>query len=250
MHLVVRSTDSVPFSESGACTHETTSRRSYLGSDPRTFLSSLLPAFSPFDRWPSRFSHALRLWGLGPGSSAMAVPDHQPSEPASMTDRLPPGVERMLVDAAARGLEVQIVSRQPAGNLPEAAKLLGIQTHEIIKSLVVRHKDGTFLFVLVPGDRVISWPKLRSLLGVNRLSLPNSDVAFSATGYERGTITALGSSTQWPVYADFGVEQGRVCIGAGGHGHSAFVKSTELIAALDATVADISDPEPEPRASS
>ncbi len=165
-----------------------------------------------------------------------------------VTQRLPAGVERMIRDATARGLEVHVVSRPPAGSLPEAARLLGIQRHEIIKSLVVKRKDGTFLFVLVPGDRVISWPKLRSLLGVNKLSLPQPDVALAATGYERGTITPLGSSTPWPVYADFGVEQGRVCIGAGGRGHSAFVESAQLLAALDATVADISDAEPEPPA--
>ena len=63
-----------------------------------------------------------------------------------------------------------------------------------MKSLVVKHKDGSFLFALVPGDRQISWPKLRALLGVNKLSLPAADVAFEATGYERGTITPLGST--------------------------------------------------------
>ncbi|MDO5742998.1 MAG: YbaK/EbsC family protein, partial [Micrococcaceae bacterium] len=142
-----------------------------------------------------------------------------------------------------------VVSRPPASSLPEAARLLGIPPHQIIKSLVVKHKNGTFLFVLVPGDRIISWPKLRSLLGVNKLSLPHADVAREATGYEPGTITPLGSITPWPVYADLGVEQGRICIGAGSRGHSAFVESSQLIAALDATVADISDPQPRPRAS-
>lgn len=166
-----------------------------------------------------------------------------------MTEPLPAAVERMMHDASERGLEVQIVSRPPASSLPEAARLLGIQPHEVIKSLVLKRKDGTFLFALVPGDRVISWPKLRSLLGVNKLSLPHPDVALEATGYERGTITPLGSSTPWPVYADFGVEQGRICIGAGSRGHSAFVESSHLIAALDATVADISDAAPGPRAS-
>ncbi len=161
-----------------------------------------------------------------------------------MPEQPPAGVRRMMHDASARGLEVDVVSRPPAGSLAEAASLLGIEPRDIVKSLVVKHKDGSFFFALVPGDRVISWPKLRSLLGVNKLSMPHSDAAFAATGYERGTITPLGSSTPWPVYADFGIEARRVCIGAGAHGHSAFVNSTDLIAALDATVADISDPEP------
>ena len=42
----------------------------------------------------------------------------------------------------------------------------------MVKTIVVRRGEGDYLFVLVPGDRVISWPKLRALLGVSRLSMP------------------------------------------------------------------------------
>jgi prolyl-tRNA editing enzyme YbaK/EbsC (Cys-tRNA(Pro) deacylase) len=70
--------------------------------------------------------------------------------------------------------------------------------------------------------------------------LPEASVALEATGYERGTIVPLGSSTAWPVFADERIG-GRIALGAGEHGLSAMVDSTELLAGLDATVADISD---------
>jgi Cys-tRNA(Pro)/Cys-tRNA(Cys) deacylase len=152
------------------------------------------------------------------------------------------GTERFLADAAARGLEVQLVERAAAGSLGEAARIMGITPADIVKSLVVKHRDGTFLFALVPGDRQISWPKLRALLGVNKLSMPSADIAFEATGYERGTITPLGSSKPWPVYADASITGRRISMGAGEHGFSAFVEADELAAALQAVVADISDP--------
>ncbi|WP_426226328.1 aminoacyl-tRNA deacylase [Pseudarthrobacter sp. DSP2-3-2b1] len=152
------------------------------------------------------------------------------------------GRQRFLADAAARGLEVQIVERLAAKSLAEAAAILGITPAEIVKSLVVKHKDGTFLFALIPGDRQISWPKLRNLVGVNKLSLPPADVAFEATGYERGTITPLGSTTPWPVYADSTMAGRRISMGAGEHGYSAFVLADALTSALGAVVADISDP--------
>ena len=110
------------------------------------------------------------------------------------------GRERFLADAAARGLDVEIVERLAAHSLEEAAQILGITPSDIVKSLVVKHKDGSFLFALIPGDRQISWPKLRNLVGVNKLSMPAADVALEATGYERGTITPLGSTNSWPVY--------------------------------------------------
>ena len=154
------------------------------------------------------------------------------------------GRQRFLADAAARGLDVELVERLAAHSLEEAAGILGITPADIVKSLVVKHKDGSFLFALIPGDRQISWPKLRGLLGVNKLSLPPAEVAFDATGYERGTITPLGSTKAWPVYADQAITGRRISMGAGQHGYSAFVDADALTAALHATVADISDPNP------
>ena len=152
------------------------------------------------------------------------------------------GRARFLADAASRGLDVEIVERLAARSLEEAAGILGITPADIVKSLVVKHKDGSFLFALIPGDRQISWPKLRGLVGVNKLSLPPADVALEATGYERGTITPLGSTTPWPVYADRTITGKRISMGAGEHGYSAFVDADALTTALDAVVADISDP--------
>ena len=151
------------------------------------------------------------------------------------------GRERVAADAEARGLELEFVERLNAGSLEEAASILGISPGDIVKSLVVKRSDDTFLFALVPGDRQIAWAKLRSVVGVNKLQLPAAEVALEATGYERGTITPLGSTTAWPVFADERIAGKRISLGAGEHGLSAFVQADDLIAALDATVADISD---------
>lgn len=150
---------------------------------------------------------------------------------------------RALEDAAARGLEIEIRERPAARSLAEAAQLLGIEPSDIVKTLVVKRSDGTYLFALIPGGRAISWPKLRAVVGVNRLRLPEAELALEATGYERGTITPIGSTTAWPVFADETIVGRRVAMGAGAHGSSIFVAADELIRAYDATVADISAPE-------
>ena len=151
------------------------------------------------------------------------------------------GTDRVREDAAARGLAVEVVARPAADSLEAAAALLGLQPSDIVKSLVVKRHDGSFLFALVPGDRQISWAKLRAVVGVNKLSMPSADVALEVTGYERGTITPWGSSTAWPVVADSRIGGRRVALGAGAHGFSAFVEADDLVAAYDATVADVSD---------
>jgi Cys-tRNA(Pro)/Cys-tRNA(Cys) deacylase len=151
------------------------------------------------------------------------------------------GRDRVSADAAARGIAIEFVERLNARSLEEAASILGIEPSDIVKSLVVKRHDGTFLFALIPGDKQISWAKLRALVGVNKLQLPDASVAWEATGYERGTITPLGSTTAWPVYADASIVGKRVSLGAGEHGLSMFVQADNLIAGLDAIVADISD---------
>ena len=149
--------------------------------------------------------------------------------------------ERVEADAAKRGIALEFIERTAARSLEEAADILGITPADIVKSLVVKRKDGTYLFALVPGDRQIAWAKLRAVVGVNKLQLPDAGQALDATGYERGTITPLGSTTAWPVYADQRIVGRRVSMGAGEHNLSAFVDADALIAGLGATVADISD---------
>lgn len=150
------------------------------------------------------------------------------------------GRGRVAADAAARSIPIDIVERPNAASLEHAAQIMGISPAQIVKSLVVKRHDGTFLFALVPGDRQISWSKLRAVVGVNKLQLPSQDLALEATGYERGTITPLGSLGNWPVFADSRIA-GRIAMGAGEHGLSAWVEIDDLVRGFNATVADISD---------
>ena len=150
--------------------------------------------------------------------------------------------DRVIEAARARGLDVDVRERPQAGSLEEAAALLGLQPADIIKTLVVKRADDTYLFALIPGDKAISWPKLRAVVGVNKLKLPSPDLALAATGYERGTIVPIGSTTDWPIFADESIVGRRIAMGAGAHGYSLFVDADALITAYGATVADISQP--------
>jgi Cys-tRNA(Pro)/Cys-tRNA(Cys) deacylase len=150
-----------------------------------------------------------------------------------------PALEAM----TAAELGHRVIRHGPVLSLAEAAEARGAEVPDVVKTIVVRRGDGDYLFALVPGDRVISWPKLRALLGVSRLSMPDAAAAKDATGYERGTITPFGSSTAWPVFADERMAGRTITLGAGEHGTAVAVAADEALAALGATVADLSDPE-------
>ena len=150
--------------------------------------------------------------------------------------------ERAVAAIDAAGIAYEVTRHGPVGSLAEAAAARGIEPRQLVKSLVVRRADDDFLFVLVPGDRTISWPKLRQLLGVSRLSMPDATVALEATGYERGTITPFGSLRAWPVIVDERVS-GMISVGGGAHGVGLKLDAADLVQALDAQVADVSESE-------
>jgi Cys-tRNA(Pro)/Cys-tRNA(Cys) deacylase len=143
---------------------------------------------------------------------------------------------------AESGIEYAVTRHGRVRSLAEAAEARGVPPEAMVKTMVVRRGEGDHLFVLVPGDREISWPKLRAVLGVNRISMPDAEGARKVTGYERGTITPFGSTTGLPVVADERIVGRTISIGAGAHGVGATVASNDMIAHFDAPVADVTDP--------
>lgn len=146
---------------------------------------------------------------------------------------------RALADS---GIAHTVTRHGRVGSLAEAAAARGVDPSALVKTMVVRRGEGDHLLVLVPGDRQISWPKVRALLGVNRISMPDAEAAKVVTGYERGTITPFGAQGDLPVLADERLVGRTISIGAGGHGVAATLAADDVIAHFDAQVADVTDP--------
>jgi Cys-tRNA(Pro)/Cys-tRNA(Cys) deacylase len=164
-----------------------------------------------------------------------------PDKPTARPAALPAGLPAI----EASGIAYTLTQHGPVSSLAEAAAARGVEPRHLVKTLVVRRGEGDYVFVLVPGERAIAWPKLRALLGVNRLSMPSAEEARQATGYPRGSITPFGATTAWPVIADLTLGGQTVSIGAGAPGAAVTVDADALIEALGADVADVTEPEPD-----
>lgn len=150
------------------------------------------------------------------------------------------GETRALAALQELGINHLVTRHGPVRSLKEAAAARGIAPKDLVKTIVVRRGDDDYVFVLVPGDREFSWPKLRTLLGVSRLSMPDAATAKDVTGYERGTITPFGATTAWPVIADEAIVGRTISMGGGAHGVGVTVAADDVIGALGAAVADVS----------
>lgn len=148
------------------------------------------------------------------------------------------------IDAVrAGGIVHKVVVTDRARSVEEAAEKQGVPVPNLLKTLVSRRGADDYVFVLVPGDSVIDWPRLRAHLGVNRMTMPDADEAREATGYERGTITPFGSRRAWPVIADERIaDLGMVSFGAGAHGVALHIEARSALDHLEADLAPITKP--------
>src|SRR5512144_2674989 len=84
----------------------------------------------------------------------------------------------------ATGVPFRVVRTERAGSAEESAALQGIPVGALLRTIVVRRGAGDYLFVLVPAGRRFDWSRLRTLLGVRRMTLPDAEEARAVTGYE------------------------------------------------------------------
>ena len=157
-------------------------------------------------------------------------------DPASHAAKTP-----ALADPRLAVVPHRVHRTRPAQSAEESAELQGIEIGALLRTIVVRRGEDDYVFVLVPGGRRFDWPKLRTHLGVRRLSLPNADEARGVTGYERGAITPFGASRPWPVVVDAAaLAHETVAIGGGMRGVNLHLAPADLVAATGAVVADVS----------
>ena len=153
------------------------------------------------------------------------------------------GEVRAAAALAASGIAHTLTRHGRVGSLEEAAAARGVEPRDIIKTLVVRRAEDDYLFVLVPGGREISWPKLRALLGVNRMSMPDAAVARRSPATSAARSRRSAPPPRCPVVADATVAGRLISIGAGAHGVAATAQADDVVRALDAQVADVTEPE-------
>lgn len=149
-----------------------------------------------------------------------------------------------LDDARRRGLEVELRDVGPSRSMAEHEAKLGVTAGSLCKTLVVRRAEDDHVLVVVPGGRRMDWPKVRAALGVSRASMARREDVAAVTGYVPGTVTVLGTTTPLPVLVDqVAAALPRLAIGSGHPGASLLVDTASLLAAVEATVADLTVPE-------
>ena len=128
---------------------------------------------------------------------------------------------------------------QPIRSLTQAAAARGLRPAQIVRSLVFRVEDGTFVIVLVPGPAQVSWPTLRRHLGVSRLTTASPEEVLRVTGYPPGAVSPLGLPAPVRILADSTLtKEHTVSIGAGIRDAGVVLQTEDLIRLVQPELGD------------
>jgi Cys-tRNA(Pro)/Cys-tRNA(Cys) deacylase len=122
----------------------------------------------------------------------------------------------------------------PIHSLEQAAQERGQQPEQIVRSIVFRLAEETFLMVLMSGPGQVPWKALRRFLGQSRLTMASEEELLLVTGYQPGTVTPFGLPRAMHVLIDREVlNQTEVSLGSGVRGLAILMKPQDLLSALD-----------------
>jgi Cys-tRNA(Pro) deacylase len=128
----------------------------------------------------------------------------------------------------------------PTPTVLDAARALGVEPSDIIKSVAFESKDGTVVLVVAPGDRRIDTNKVAQLVNLEKLKMASSARVLEVTGYPAGGVPPVGHPEGLRIILDTTLLEREALIGGGGSERLLLrITPAEVIRATSATVGDV-----------
>ncbi len=119
------------------------------------------------------------------------------------------------------GFKGEIIFHKNSGRTSEdAAKALGVPVSRIIKSLLFKSKEGSFVGAILLGASKADVRKLEKLSGLKKLRLAREEEILSFTGFKAGGVPPIAFRGKCQVFVDESVFSMDWVIGAGGTEYS------------------------------
>ena len=105
------------------------------------------------------------------------------------------------------------------GGTAESSRQLGIDEHQVVKTLVMQDQDARPLIVLMHGDRKVSLKNLARQIGAKSVQPCAPETAQRHTGYQVGGTSPFGTRKELPVYVERSIlALPKICINGGRRG--------------------------------
>jgi Cys-tRNA(Pro)/Cys-tRNA(Cys) deacylase len=134
------------------------------------------------------------------------------------------------------------IHEKPLHSLEQAAQERGLDPSQIVRSLLFRCEEESYVLVLMAGPKKVSWPKLRRYLGVSRITTATSAQVRKVTGYPPGAVSPFGLPSPIRMLVDQNLLVHEVIsLGAGIPNAGVILKRKDLLNALDLEMGDFAE---------
>jgi Cys-tRNA(Pro) deacylase len=88
------------------------------------------------------------------------------------------------------------------GGTAESSRQLGVDEHNVVKTLVMQGEDAKPLIILMHGDREVSLKNLARQIGAKRVEPSKPEVAERHTGYRVGGTSPFGTRKALEIFVE------------------------------------------------
>jgi Cys-tRNA(Pro) deacylase len=128
---------------------------------------------------------------------------------------------------------------EPRGGTAASASALGVDEHQVVKTLVFEDERRQPLCILMHGDREVSTKNLARQIGVKTTSPCAPEVADKHSGYQVGGTSPFGLRRAMPIYMERTIaDLPRLFINGGARGFLVELAPAELVRVLSPTLVD------------
>lgn len=128
---------------------------------------------------------------------------------------------------------------EPRGGTAASAAALGVEEHEVVKTLIFEDDRRSPLCILMHGDREVSAKNLARHIGVKTVAPCAPAVADKHSGYQVGGTSPFGLRRAMPIYVERTItELPRLFINGGARGFLVEIAPAELVRVLSPELVD------------
>jgi Cys-tRNA(Pro) deacylase len=127
------------------------------------------------------------------------------------------------------------------GGTRQSADELGVEEHNVIKTLVFETDSVSPLIVLMHGDLEVSEKELARQLAVKSINPVNEQKAMKLTGYQFGGTSPFGTRQKIDIYAEETIfDLDKIYINCGKRGFLAEMASSDIEKAIEVNKVNVS----------
>ncbi len=154
-------------------------------------------------------------------------------------DRIPVTMAIRALRAAKVTFVPHTYPYQPRGGTAASSAALGVDEHEVVKTLIFEDDRKQPLCILMHGDREVSAKALARAIGARAVSPCAPEVADRHSGYQVGGTSPFGLRRAMPIYLERTIAAlPRLFINGGARGFLVELAPAEVIRVLQPTLVD------------